>query len=160
LNEIVLVVGMFGAHPTTVVFAQLLGAGVALALICRQSPQRLIFNLAQYALSSSLALFVFWFLADAHAAFAVPTWLAALASVAICAVVSLVAVVIAIVFNDGLPPLRSLAWNTIFAIVGAAVNIALGLVVVIACNQSAAAAVLLIAPIAMLFVAYRAYLSE
>ena len=103
---------------------------------------------------------MFWFLADAHDTFEVPTWLAALAGVLASAAVSLLAVVAAITVTDGQPPIKSLAENAAFAILGACVNTALGLVVVIECNQSAAAAVLLVAPIATVFVAYRAYLSE
>ncbi|MBM3678784.1 MAG: hypothetical protein FJW96_13045, partial [Actinobacteria bacterium] len=56
LSELALVPGLLFLPPHQLILAQLLGAGLALAVKRRQWPTKLLFNLASFVLSSSLAI--------------------------------------------------------------------------------------------------------
>ena len=59
LNECPLVLGLFLAAPGDLLLGQLVGAAFALALVRRQSPRKLAFNLASFALSTAAAIAAF-----------------------------------------------------------------------------------------------------
>ena len=52
LSEIPLVIGLFVLAPDQLVLARVLGAAVALGLVRRQDPKKLVFNLASFALEA------------------------------------------------------------------------------------------------------------
>jgi diguanylate cyclase (GGDEF)-like protein len=160
LSEIVLVVGCFATSANGVVAAQLVAAFVILTIVWRQPLLKLAVNVSQYALAVVAALCVFRALADPHNPLAVRSWLAALAACATSACISLLVVHIAIRLTDGRLSRRALVQAVGLGLAGSVVNAMLGLVVVIECAKSVAAAALLVAPVLVVFVAYRAYLSE
>src|SRR5437870_1506078 len=59
LSEVPLVLGLFAASPLVLVGTQLVGMGAALVVYRRQRPLKIVFNLAQSALGTVLALAVF-----------------------------------------------------------------------------------------------------
>ncbi len=59
LSELPLVVSLAFARPSTIVIAQAVGVGLTLALYRRQTPIRVIFNLAQRAFTTMIAIAVF-----------------------------------------------------------------------------------------------------
>jgi diguanylate cyclase (GGDEF)-like protein len=59
LSEIALVLGLFFAPPADLLVGQLLGTGAALLLRPGQRPIKLLFNLANFALCSAVALVIF-----------------------------------------------------------------------------------------------------
>ena len=63
LSEVGLVVGLYVVSPTALLGASLVGAAAALVVVRRQRAAKLVFNLAQIALTTSVAIIVF----DLHA---------------------------------------------------------------------------------------------
>jgi diguanylate cyclase (GGDEF)-like protein len=59
LSEIPLVLGLFFADVDALLLGQLMGAGIALAVVRRQSPLKLAFNLTLFTLEACVAVFVF-----------------------------------------------------------------------------------------------------
>jgi diguanylate cyclase (GGDEF)-like protein len=59
LSELVLVLGFYIASPGQLVLAQLLGAGLAMFIVRRQRPLKLVFNLAMFSFGTCLAVGVF-----------------------------------------------------------------------------------------------------
>jgi diguanylate cyclase (GGDEF)-like protein len=59
LSELGLVLGFYLVSPGELIVAQLLGAALAILLVRRQRPLKLVFNLAMFSLATSLALLVF-----------------------------------------------------------------------------------------------------
>jgi diguanylate cyclase (GGDEF)-like protein len=79
LSEIPLVLGLLFAEPVALVAAQLAGTALALTLHRRQPLHKLIFNLANLALASSLAIVVFRLGLHGHAPSSPTGWAAVLA---------------------------------------------------------------------------------
>ncbi|HWS46000.1 MAG TPA: EAL domain-containing protein [Acidimicrobiia bacterium] len=160
LNEIVLVLGLFATTPLRLLAAQLAGSAVALVFVRRQGALKIAFNLAQWAIGTEIAIVVFHAIAVPSGTLSTRNWLAALVAAAAASVVQYVAIAIAITLAEGhfsgRENLKSLVWGLLSTVV----NTMLGLVVVIVCSESIAATVLLVGPIAVVLVAYRAYVSE
>jgi diguanylate cyclase (GGDEF)-like protein len=160
INDIVLILGLFAVAHTALVGAQLLGAAIALGVIQRRSLLKLTFNLSHFVLGTEIAILVFRSLATSAGPLAVRNWVAVIAAAGAASLLQFGAIAIAISVAEGRWAARELGESFVFGLLGTAVNTTLGLVVVIVLSQSLAAAVLLIGPIAVVFVAYRAYLSE
>ena len=62
LGEIPLILALFFSSPTELMLAQIVGAVGALLLYRRQSPIKLAFNLANFALEAALAIMLFHFM--------------------------------------------------------------------------------------------------
>jgi PAS domain S-box-containing protein len=92
LNQIPLVVGLYFAAPAELVPAQLLGAGIALALYRRQPPLKLAFNLSVYGLGSSLAILLFQRLAAIDPENLIVWWLASFLAVTVTVIVGTLAI--------------------------------------------------------------------
>ena len=56
LSEVPLVLGLYAVSPLALVAAQLVGMGTALVFYRRQRPLKIVFNLAQSALGTALAV--------------------------------------------------------------------------------------------------------
>jgi diguanylate cyclase (GGDEF)-like protein len=160
MAEIVLVVGLFAAAPSTLFFAAIAGGMLGLALFERQTLRKAFFNLAHYALGAIVAIHVMQLLGNAGSPLSVQSWAAAVVACLAGASVSLFAVWCAVVVCDSKVETKELVRTSVWGALGTIVNTMLGLVVVIECAQSMAAATLLVAPILVVFVAYRAYISE
>jgi diguanylate cyclase (GGDEF)-like protein len=160
VNEIVLVLGLFAVSPSRLVVGQLVGAAVALWLVRRQTPLKLCFNLAQFVLGTEVAILVFRALAVERAPVDVSNWLAALVAATAASVVQFVAIGAAITIAERRAAPRELGQSLVWGLLSTGVNTMLGLVVVIVCSVRPLAGILLVGPVAVVFVAYRAYLSE
>src|SRR4029077_19315770 len=66
LSEIPLVVGLFFLQPDELLLALVVGSGVALAVHRRQSLVKLVFNLANLACVTSVAVLAFRLIVGAH----------------------------------------------------------------------------------------------
>src|SRR3954451_14179810 len=86
LSDLVLAAGMCLAAPTAVVTAHVLGTGVSLLVHRRQRGMKLAFNVAQFALSSSLALIAYAAVSDRSPGVGFRDWLAVLVGVLVCTV--------------------------------------------------------------------------
>jgi diguanylate cyclase (GGDEF)-like protein len=89
LGEVGLVLGLYLVSPDELVLAQAIGAGAALALVRRQRPPIALFNLAVFALGSSVALLLFHGSLLLGDAFGPAGWVGAVAGAAAYALVAL-----------------------------------------------------------------------
>ena len=158
LGEIPLVLGLVFAPPADVAVGWVLGAGLVL-LLNRGRPVRVAFNLAQFALTASLAASAFHLAGGADAA-GPALWLAVTAAVVTSAVVAPVLITVAMRLSAERVGLTALAGMLAPALVVAATNMSLGLALVTVVDADPRGAVLLLAPVGAIFLAYRAYLSE
>ena len=160
VSEILLVLGLFAVSPSHLIAAELIGPLVVLVAVERQAPMKVCYNVAHFVLHAEVALLVFHAIAVPEGPLAVRNWIAALTAVLAGSIVQLFAISLAVTIVEGRllarEMCRSFMWGTLCSLV----NTMLGLVVVIVCSESLAAGALLLAPIAVVFVAYRAYLSE
>ena len=160
LSEIWLVLGLFTTSPLRLVIAQVLGVAFALGIIRRRNALKLLFNLGQFALSAEVAILVFRALAVPAGALDTRNWLAALVGISVASALQCVVVAIAITLAERHFAARDHLLTLNWGLLGTTVNTMLGLMVVIVSAESLTAALLLIGPIAVVFAAYRAYLSE
>jgi diguanylate cyclase (GGDEF)-like protein len=161
LSEFPLVLGLFFAAPWAVVVANLVGIGLELAFVRRQSPLKLLFNLAHFVLGAVVATAFFHavirFVAD-------PTgpvgWLVALAAVAAASATSVLAIFVAMSLSEGRILTDRLRDIGTFAAIGTLANTSLAVVAVVVAWQDPRAALLLAAPTAAVYFAYRGYTSQ
>jgi diguanylate cyclase (GGDEF)-like protein len=157
LNEIIVVLGLFIVSPLGLVAAHVVGATVSMAIVQRRKALKVFFNIAQFALGTIVAIIVF----RAFGYTSGPgSWVAALAACIAAGFVGIAAIAFAITFSEGHFPFVSILRSFTFGVAGTAVNTMLGLVMVIMWTQDAKTVPLLIGPVVVVFVAYRAYLSE
>ena len=159
LSEIPLVLGFFLAAPWEVVVGQLVGASVALALHRRQGPLKLSFNLAHFALGTSAATLCFHALLGDADPIGPIGWSAALAGALIASIGSGLAIAAAIWLVDGARP-AGFARTLRFLFIVTTTNTSIALAAVTVLWLEPTAAVLLIVPMGLLFLAYRAYTSQ
>jgi diguanylate cyclase (GGDEF)-like protein len=157
LTDLVLVAGLYLAEPAALVTAQVVGAGLALALHRRQFGLKLAFNLAQYALGGCLATVIFAALTPGTAGSGPRSWAAALAAVAVTTLGADLCIFAAMLLSRGTVDVREL-----LRIVGLSMPFTLGVATVgLLVARTAAhdpAALVLLAPPTLLFIAaYRAY---
>jgi diguanylate cyclase (GGDEF)-like protein len=157
LSEIPLVLGLLLADPDELMLAAVVGPAVVL-VATRQDPVRLVFNLAQLALTAAVATVVLHALGPA--ALGPEVWMPVFAAVLFSSATAAVLVFCAIGLAEGGIPSRRVAGMLGADLVVAMTNasVALGGATVVA--QDAQSALLLLPPAAMLLLAYRAYASE
>jgi diguanylate cyclase (GGDEF)-like protein len=160
VSEILLVLGLFAVSPSHLIAAELIGPLVVLVAVERQAPMKVCYNVAHFVLHAEVALLVFHAIAVPEGPLAVRNWIAALTAVLAGSIVQLFAISLAVTIVEGRLRAREMCRSFIWGTLCSLVNTMLGLVVVIVCSESLAAGALLLAPIAVVFVAYRAYLSE
>ncbi len=165
LSEVPAVIGLFTLAPDDFLLALLVGAAIGLAAEARQLRIRLVFNLGLALLVGVTMVGVFSSLAGLGpgAPLGVPTLRATLAALAASATASVVgaAFVAAIIVLSGAPrPAVRVGSMVQFAAVVALTNASIAVVAVIVLAVAPAGLLLLAVPIATLYYAYRAYLSE
>jgi diguanylate cyclase (GGDEF)-like protein len=158
VSDIVLVVALFSTSPTRLVVAELIASAIVLA--ARRTPvMKFCFNLVTWVLAAQVTVVVFHWLGGQDP-LAVRSWLAVFAALGTGIILQTLATATVITFAEGqhatVQHLRGIIWPLLATMVDAM----LGLVVVIVCAESLGAAALLIGPTLVVFVAYRAYLSE
>ncbi|MFL5678967.1 MAG: hypothetical protein ACJ77B_00030, partial [Chloroflexota bacterium] len=160
LSEFPTVIGLFFLDPTSYLVALLVGSGVALALQSREHPLKLAFNLADAALNGTIALAIFHALGSLSGEPGPSSWFAAFAATLTTSVVAAVAIAGAISLSGGAPQFQKLPEMLQFGGLVALANTSLALLAVSILWIHSEAIWLLVVPVATLFVAYRAYVSE
>ena len=160
LSEIPLVLGLFFATPMDFVLANVLGAGLGLALVRRQAPIKLAFNVSHFALEAVLAVLVFNVVTGGNFAPAAPTWLAAFAAVVVANVVGIFSIALAIAFAEGEWRGDRLPKVLKFGLAVGITNTSVALMGVTILWIEPAAAWLMAVPIVLMLLAYRAFMSE
>jgi diguanylate cyclase (GGDEF)-like protein len=159
LSEVPLVVGLFCTAPRGVLLAQLLGAGLALVLHRRQSLQKLIFNLAQFSLSTAVAVVVFHAFPQ-RSPLTAAGWAAAAAAALASATVGVMAITAVISLVQGRVQLDRFTTVTVLVGVGAGSNASLGILGAWLVWRDPSGLWLLFLPAAALLIAYRAFVGE
>ena len=157
LSEVGLVLGFFTASPRETLLAQLFGAAVALVVVRRQRPLKVVFNLAQLALGTCVAFLVFRTIAGVGAAHGPAAWFGALAGAAAFSVATVTLVSAMIAIAAGGSVLRELPHVSALALIGSLAMGSFVLVGIELVSEDAWAIWLLVVPAASCALAFRAY---
>ncbi len=157
LSDFVLVLGLYLAEPMDLVLAQTVGAGMALLLHRRQAPMKLAFNVAQYAVGTSLATIVFTSIVSRADAAGPQGWAAAVAAVVVVTLTADVAIFSAISLLSGRVQFRQLSEMLAVSLPFSVGTAAVALVGVRTLWYDPAALLLLAVPTLLILVSYRAF---
>lgn len=160
LAEIPLVIGFFFATPQALVVGQILGALFALGLHRKQSILKLFFNTSHYTLEACLAVLIFHGLGGGSPVAGVGIWLIAIAATFTASYLSVFMVALAISLSEGSPRYDTLPKGLAYATVGTTTTTSLALLGATVIWYNPRAAVLLVVPAALLYLAYRAYMDQ
>jgi diguanylate cyclase (GGDEF)-like protein len=158
LGDIPLVLGLLFCTPGELVAATVAGSLLVLTFDRRLPPIKLVFNLALFAMSTTVAVWVLHLLAAPSDTLAPETAAAALAAVEIAGIVSVALISAAISLSEGrvaLPTLRDM-FGMDFAVT--ATNASVGLLAALVLMTAPWALVLLLVPATTVFGVYRAYM--
>jgi diguanylate cyclase (GGDEF)-like protein len=160
LGDIPLVFGLMFCSAGGVVIACVVGSAVVLRFGCKQPLIKFVFNVAQFALATCIAVLVVRALAPAGARMEPLTWIAALVATQAGSLATVLLIATAISLSEGLVQLRTIV--QMLAMDGAVTmtNSSLGLCGVVMTATDPRALPLLALPMGTLFIAYRAYMSE
>jgi diguanylate cyclase (GGDEF)-like protein len=160
LGELPLVFGLLFLSPHELLLASVAGSTVALALNRQIPPVKAVFNVAQFALGTCVALTVFEVLAPSRDALEPAVWSGALIAVLATALIADVTTGAAMSLTGGGASLRTRLEMLTVNLAVASVNGCLGLSAATVYAVNPAACLFLVLPAAMLIFAYRAYMSE
>jgi len=160
LSELPLVLGLLLAEPSDLVIAMVVGPAVVLVCTRGQSPVRLLFNLAQFALTASLATITLHVIAPAPEAIGPVVWGATFVAVFAASLTGAVLVFCAIGLSEGAIPSKRLAGMLGADLLVALTNTSVALSGATIVALDLRASWLLIPPAAILLLAYRAWVSE
>ncbi|MEY2432284.1 MAG: hypothetical protein QOC92_2009 [Acidimicrobiaceae bacterium] len=157
LSEIPLLVGLAYLSPAALVVGRLAGSLFALAIVRRQAPIKLAFNLAYFLLDTCAAVLVYRAVLGGAAPFEPRGWLAAVAATTTSLVIGAIAVSLVIAANEGRrmrSPLESLAG---LGTITTALSTYIGLLAVCALAPQRTSPWLFVAAGAFIFTAYGAH---
>jgi diguanylate cyclase (GGDEF)-like protein len=160
LSEVPLVVGLVLLPPGQLVLAQLAGVLIVLTVFRRQSLHKLLFNVAQFTLTTLMASELFQIAGPPHGSLGPQLWVTALAAVILTTTGTATLTFVAMSLAEGALQLNGMPTALAGAGVLSAGSGSLGLIAVVLLHQSPSAGVLLAIPIGMFYVAYKAYLHE
>ncbi|HEY1514670.1 MAG TPA: EAL domain-containing protein [Gaiellaceae bacterium] len=159
LSEVGLAFGLFFASPANLLVANVVGATAALVIHRRQRAMKLAFNLAELPLCTGVGLYVFRSLAPEGQA-GLHVWAVTLLAAAAAHLlgVFLVSAVIAVAEKRLAAP--QLPQTLAISLVGATATTSLGLAGVVLVDREPASGLLLVAPVIVCGVAFRAYMAQ
>ena len=160
LNEIPLVVGFYYLAPANLIIAQFIGAGVALVIVRRQPPLKIVFNLAIFSLGSSLAILVFQQVTQLAPTSLIVWYVASFAGTATVVVVSALAIAAVISIRQRRLELGALRGGIGFGLLMAVVNTSVALVAVVLLGTDIDHIWLLLAPAVVGLIAYRSFYAQ
>jgi len=160
LSELPGIAMLFALAPTDYLLALLVGTTLALLIDRQSSDIKRIFNIAQFALSGVVALIVFHAIASPGAIPGPREWIGGLAAAAVTSALGAVLVATAISVSGGAPQFTKLPEMIRFSGMVAIANASLALLAVMVLWIDIRSVMLLGVPIAIVFLAYRAYVGE
>jgi diguanylate cyclase (GGDEF)-like protein len=160
LGDIPLVFGLLFCSAQGVVLACLIGSAVVLVLDRRLPPIKFIFNLAQFALTTCIAVLVLHLAAPESGTMGPQMWVAAVLATQAGGAVAILLIAAAISLSEGLVKLATLGHMFSMDLVVTLSNTSLGLCGAVLTADDPRSLPLLVVPSATLYAAYRAYLSE
>ncbi|TMD95281.1 MAG: EAL domain-containing protein [Chloroflexi bacterium] len=160
LSEMPLVIGLLLADPSGMVVARVLGAAVAMGLLRRQPPLKLLFNISLFALEAEAAAIAVGHLLPAGRALAPTAWVTVLLVVAAVSAFGVGLIMVAVTLSEGRPPLRTMLQGLSFQLLTGVTNASLALLAVFVLWKDPHQLWLLLAPVATLIAGYIAYGAE
>jgi diguanylate cyclase (GGDEF)-like protein len=160
LSEFPAVIGLFFLSPPDYVLAVLTGSAVAMVFATGQRPIKIAFNLANFGLIAVASFTIVSSLVSRDGIPGIREWMAAFAATSFATVVSSITIATVITLSGGAPQFRKLPEMIQFGLMVALANTSLALLAVAALWLSPVMLWLLILPLAMVFLAYQAYVSE
>jgi diguanylate cyclase (GGDEF)-like protein len=160
LSEFPAVIGLFFLSPTDYLLALLVGSAAALMVAERQAPAKLAFNLANFALTGTLSLAVFHRIVSQGSSLEPIDWAAAFAATLAATLVGAFTTATVITISGGAPQYEKLPEMIQFGGAVAIANTSLALLAVALIQDDPMTLLLLAVPLATVFVAYGAYISE
>jgi signal transduction histidine kinase len=157
LNEVPLVLGLFFVEPSNLMLAQVIGALIALVLYRRQQPIKAAFNMAHLSVETGIAILVFGALRSGGTSVVPMDWVAALVACGVAAVLGAMFVGAAISLSQGRLTPTIVLRNVALALTVAACNTGLGLGAVTIFALEPRSAWLMIPPVVVVFLSYRAF---
>ncbi|HLI60023.1 MAG TPA: EAL domain-containing protein [Solirubrobacteraceae bacterium] len=159
LGEIPLVFALLYAGGWTVVIAYTVGRAFAL-LVLRLPPIRLAFNAAQFALGGCLAVLTFHAAAGGTGTSDPRTWLAVALAATLASACAVLMITAAVSFSEGRLSVERIVASLRTDLIVTLANTSLGLCAAGLVEQDWRTAVLLVVPIAGMFLTMRAYAAE
>jgi diguanylate cyclase (GGDEF)-like protein len=159
LTEVPVVIGFFLLSPSEYFPAMLLGTGIAL-LIAGQPRIKLAFNLANFAFVAAAAMSIFYAIQGPTGEPDPRAWNAAFAGTLSAAILSSVSIATVISVSGGAPQFQKLPEMIQFGGLVAIANTSLALLAVGLLWIDPQLLALLVVPVLVVFLAYRAYVSE
>ncbi len=160
MSELPLVLGLFFAAPLHLVIGQLVGVSAVYAFHRRLPPIKLTFNIAQFALQSALAITVFRSIVSLGDPLGAAGWIGAVAASLAATVTADLLINLAIRLTGGRVPRADLLQVLALSSLAGAMNASLAVSGVVVLSAAPDAAWLALMPPLILFLAYRAYVSQ
>jgi signal transduction histidine kinase len=160
MSEIPLVLGLFFAAPLDLAAGQLLGLAAVYAVHRRLPPIKFAFNFAQFALQSALAITVFRGIVALGEPLGIAGWIAAVAASLAATICADLLINAAIHFTGGKVPGADLIQVLALSSLAGSMNASLAVSGVVVLSAAPSAAWLALMPPLILFLAYRAYVSQ
>ena len=154
LAEVPLVVGLVFTGPLGLIVAEIVGMTLALGLHRRQKPVKLVFNVAQTAIATSITIVVFHLALGRADVVSIRGWAATLLAVLAASTFSNVMIFLAITLTQGTPGNLPTFLST--STLASLANAVVGLTAVALMWLYPPAAILVVALVGILFLAYRA----
>ena len=160
LSEFPAVIGFFFLSPTDYLIAILVGSGAALFIGARQRLIKTAFNLANFLFVAVIALSIVTLFSGPRGEPGLQSWTAAFAATLASTVLSAVTIATVITLSGGAPQFEKLPEMIRFGSMVAFANTSLALLAVAIIQIRPSLLWLLALPLVIVFLAYRAYLSE
>jgi hypothetical protein len=160
LVELPLAIGLFFVQPLVLVAAQLLGAGLALALHRKQGPLKLLFNGAVFASTTVIAIAVFRWMAAERSPLDHFVLLKGGFALLVEALISVILVFVVISISTGSWRVADLRSSAGFGMVAATFTTSLGIIAVVVVDAQPGIAWLLVVPTAGTYLANWAYTTQ
>ncbi len=160
LGDIPLVFGLLFTSAHGLVLAGLIGTGIVMIADRRLPLVKLVFNLGQFALSTSMAIVLLNLLVSPGQSFGPDVWLAAFLAAQVSALMAVLLIGAAISYAEGRVRMSTLVQMLAMDTAVTLTNTSLALAGALVIATDARAAPLLLVPAVTVFLAYRAYLLE
>ncbi|NNE72927.1 MAG: EAL domain-containing protein [Acidimicrobiales bacterium] len=160
LLEVPLIFGLLFTSPSMLWWAMILGAVGGLYGVRRQTPVKLAFNVANLSLHVGIAAWLFSTIVGGADPMGLRGWLAIFVATSLSAIVEISMINVVIGVTEGRLLVRKALDVTVFGWMIAAVNSVQALIAAIVIVAEPWGVLLLLCSLAMLFIAYRAYVAE
>lgn len=160
LSEFPAVIGFFLLSPTDYLLAVFVGAGLALLVQRRQRLIKTVFNLANFVCIAAVSLLIVHSLARIDGVPGPQEWAIAFVATSVATVIGAVTIALVITLSGGAPQFEKLPEMIRFGSMVSFANTSLALLAVVIIEVDPSWLWLMALPLLIVFVAYRAYLSE